>query len=616
VTATTRAHVVYQGMGMAFHRQTLVLGGVLAIAAVAIAAVAIAGPRVLSSHHSRPLRPFGHACTLENGVRFCPSVSLAQRVRSFDGVPLDVDVTLPAGGTGPFPTIVMLHGWDGDKTTLEASSPAGDGNESYDYNNAYYAQHGYAVLNYSARGWGESCGVAASRADRGCAKGWIHLADQRYEARDTQYLLGLLVDERIARAGQLAVTGISYGAGQSIELAYLRDRVRLASGAFERWRSPAGTPLAIDAAWARWPWSDLVDAQWPNGRFLDTQVAPPRQSREPIGIELQDWLGGLLASAEQTAFVAPSGSDATADVRSWYALLGNGEPYASDAAAVLDQIYSYHQGYGLPGKPAPLLLQSGWTDSLLPVEQSLRVYNAVRAQHGQVALQLGDLGHPPADNKQNSDRAFDAQGARFFAAELTHHGAAPASSSVSAYTLTCPASEAAGGPYTAASWSALHHGSISFGSAAPQSFTSAGGDPTVAAALNPITGTREACQTVPASDEPNTATYTTTSRGFTLLGITTVTATIGVHGRDGEIAARLWDVQPGGQQRLIDRGIYRLGDDQQGEITMQLHGDGYRFPAGDTVKLELLGRDAPYYRASNASFSVQASAVNVTLPTG
>jgi hypothetical protein len=48
----------------------------------------------------------------------------------------------------------------------------------------------------------------------------------------------------------------------------------------------------------------------------------------------------------------------------------------------------------------------------------------------------------------------------------------------------------------------------------------------------------------------------------------------------------------------------------------QLHGNGYRFAAGDTVKPQLLGRDARYYRASNGAFAVQASNVTVTLPTG
>jgi pimeloyl-ACP methyl ester carboxylesterase len=82
-------------------------------------------------------------------VRFCPTSALAQRVSSFDGAPLDVDVTLAATGNGPFPTIVMLHGWSGDKTSL-SPAPNGGGNETYRYNNVYYAQHGYAVINYSA----------------------------------------------------------------------------------------------------------------------------------------------------------------------------------------------------------------------------------------------------------------------------------------------------------------------------------------------------------------------------------------------------------------------------------------------------------------------------------
>jgi hypothetical protein len=49
-----------------------------------------------------PPAPFGHACRGENGVRLCPAANDAQRVPSFDGVPLDVDVTLPPRGDGPF----------------------------------------------------------------------------------------------------------------------------------------------------------------------------------------------------------------------------------------------------------------------------------------------------------------------------------------------------------------------------------------------------------------------------------------------------------------------------------------------------------------------------------
>jgi predicted acyl esterase len=580
--------------------------GVLAIAftTLALPSSAVAAPA-----------PFGHACVPENGVRFCSTSTLAQRVPSFDGVPLDVDVTLPAKGGGPFPTIVMLHGWGGDKTSFESSSPSGDGNITYDYNNVYYAQHGYAVVNYSARGWGDSCGKPSSRTPD-CAKGWVHLADQRYEARDTQVLLGDLVDQHISKPSALGVTGISYGGGQSIELAYLKNRIRLPDGSFAPWTSPKGKPLSIRAAYPRWPWSDLVDALLPNGRFLDTQVAPPQQSRSPIGVEIQSYVSGLYADGQASGYIAPAGADPQADLTTWFGVINAGEPYGPEAQAIADQIYTYHQGYGLPGTPAPMLLQSGWTDDLFPPEQSLRVYNAARAAGAYAVLQFGDLGHSRGSNKVNTDHAFNDQAASFFNADLNRTGSPPAAGSVTAYTQTCPQSAPADGPYTAASWPALHPGSQTFGSAAPQSVTSTGGSPATAAAFDPIAGTSDACKTVTAENDPGTAVYTMTSPGFTLLGLPTVTASVNTTGPFGELVGRLWDVLPDGTQRLISRGVYRLTDNQQGQLTFQLHGNGYRFAAGDTVKLELLGRDSPYYRASNGAFTIQLSNLTVSLPTG
>jgi predicted acyl esterase len=106
-----------------------------------------------------------------------------------------------------------------------------------------------------------------------------------------------------------------------------------------------------------------------------------------------------------------------------------------------------------------------------------------------------------------------------------------------------------------------------------------------------------------------------TSPGFTLMGLPTITASVNTVGQFGELTARLWDVLPDGTQRLISRGVYRLTDNQTGPLTFQLHGNGYQFAAGDTVKLEVLGRDAPYYRASNGAFTVQVSNLVVKLPT-
>src|ERR687896_990879 len=237
--------------------------------AVAAAALAPAGAA------AAPPAPFGHACEPRNGVLLCPTNTLAERVPSFDGTPLDVDVTLPLGTEAgqPLPTIVMLHGYGGSKRDFERDDPSGGSSTLYHYNNTYFAQQGYAVVNYSARGFGRSCGKeedSASTPECEAHKSYVHLADQRWEARDTQYLLGLLVDQAVTQPQAMGATGISYGGGQSLELAYLRNRIRKEDGSFEQWTSPAGTPLSLAAAYPRWLWSDLGGTLLTIVRFLDS----------------------------------------------------------------------------------------------------------------------------------------------------------------------------------------------------------------------------------------------------------------------------------------------------------------------------------------------------------
>ncbi|MGI8557521.1 MAG: S15 peptidase family protein [Solirubrobacteraceae bacterium] len=576
--------------------------------------------------------PFGHACTTQaDGVRVCPTTDLgpgqtADGVPSFDGVPLDVDVTLPAaaGGAGPYPTVVMLHGYGNDKTSFESPSPQGDGSVTYHYNNDYYAQHGFAVVNYTARGFGHSCGGGPSGYHSGpCGQGYIRLADSRYEARDSQYLLGVLADEGFVKPDAIGVTGISYGGGQSMELAFLRNRIRRPDGTLAPWVSPGGTPLAIRAAWPRWPWSDLVDSLTPNGRFLDTHVAPFQQSLDPVGIEIQSYVSGLYASGANSGYYcgsAPASAPCTnpdADLTRDYALVNAGEPYGTAAQAALAEIYADHQAYGLPGTPSPLLIENGWTDDLFPPEQALRIYNSVRSAHpgAFVNLQFGDLGHSRGSNKATVNTAFNDQGAAFLANRLQGVGTAPAPGTVTAYTQTCPATVPDGGPYAASSYTHLARGQLSFGSALTQIVT-ASGDPFTSAQFDPIAGTSDACKTINAQNAPGTAVYTFPSSGFTLLGLPTVSATLNTVGDFGELDSQLFDVAPDNSERLISRGAYRLTNNQSGRVTFQLHGNGYAFPAGHQVKLVLAGQDAPYLRASNnAGFAVAVSGLTVRLPT-
>jgi pimeloyl-ACP methyl ester carboxylesterase len=557
-----------------------------------------------------PPLPFGHACTPQTGTLFCPTANDAARVASFDGTPIDVDVTLPDGqGDGPFPTILLLHGYGGDKTAFEKTTdPA--------YNATFFAQHGYAVVTPSFRGFGRSCGVTDSRTPD-CAHGYIHTADQRYETRDFQTLLGMLVDEGVTRPDAIGTTGVSYGGGTSLELGYLRDRVRLPDGSLVPWTSPSGTPLRIAAAWPRWPWSDLADALVPNGRLL-APGAPLFGYRSPVGVTILQYGLALYSLAQSTGYVAPEGADPSADLTGWVKLLNGGEPYGASVQAILDEMHNYHGASGVPLEPtgaAPLLIQSGWTDDLFPVGQGLRAYDQVRAASpsAPVWMQIADLGHNRAANHPGDTAAFDQGGLAFFDRELKGVGALPAPGTVTAYTQSCPRAAAhGGGPYVAASYAGLARGVLRFSASARQRVTSTGGSTKISGDLAPL-GV-DPCKPIKAPIAAGTAVATTPSPGFTLLGRTVVRGRVAPHGRSPELVARLWDLDPRhGTQRLVDRAVLRVA--RAGAFAFELNGNGWRFAKGHTVKLELLGRDGPTFRVASTRFSLEVSRLRIELPT-
>ena len=563
---------------------------------------------VPASAHAAPPNPFGHACAAQDGVLFCPTRSDSERVPSFDGVPLDVDVTLPASGDGPFPTIVMLHGFAENKTRFEGSGVANG------YNNVTYARLGYAVVNYSARGFGRSCGRPDSRTSPACDAGWLHLADQRYEVRDTQHLLGLLVDQGVAKAGALGVTGVSYGGIQSLELAGLRNRVRLRGGSFRRWTTPNGTPLRIAAAYARWAGSDLTYSLQPNGRFLDFRTPRPGQSITPGGVMKKSYTDVLYLGGSLNGFFAPKGGAFGSDLTTWKELADRGEPARPDALAVGEELTSFHSWAGLTGPSPPLLVQNGWTDDLFPASEALRVYRTFHAAPGaRISLQLGDLGHTRGTNIAAVDSAMLRQARRFFAAYLKGEGRPPAHGSVLAYTQTCPAVAAGGERFRAENWERLHPKTVMMRRRTPQRITSGGGNPATAKAIDPI-GSSGACASVGAERADGTAVLRRRFRTpFTLLGLPIVESAVRTRGRGGFIAARLWDVYRG-RQTLVSRGVYRLRDNQRGEILFQLFGNGWRFARGHMAKLELLGNDPNFLRTSNFHFSARVSKLRVLLP--
>jgi pimeloyl-ACP methyl ester carboxylesterase len=584
------------------------------LALLVAATVALALP---AGATAAPPDPFGHPCTPQHGVLFCPAADLGQRVATWDGTPIDVDVTLPAQGDGPFPTIVMVHGLGGSKSDFEANDAEGTPRiERYHYNNVFYARRGYAVVTLSQRGYGDSCGRAGSRTPGACDHGWQHLDDLAYEARDIQTLVGMLVDQRVTRPDAIGVTGISYGGGVTGELAFLRDRVKLPEGNLVPWTSPAGTPLHVAAAWQRWGWSDLAYALGPNGRFLETKAWTDTQSIEPGGVAKISFISGLYLLASTAGYVAPKGADPNADLTSAKEATDAGEPFSPGLRDFLHLTTLQKSPAGLFGStPAPLLVENGWTDDLFPAPEALRTYRMTdNGRNGPVALQLGDLGHGRGANKANQEQFLNDQGAAFFDAYLKQTGTPPAPGSVTVFTQTCPKSAPAGGPIQAPDWRRARRGSLFITdrrrhTILSSSFNKGGssiGDQILAG---------DACKTAEAVRVRGAASWSVkVRRGFTMLGLPLIKAKVATRGEFGQLNAHVYDVHRG-KITLVARGGYRLNPDQKGSIVFQLNGNAYRFKRGHELQLEITGRDPGYARPSNGSFRVTLSGLTASIPT-
>lgn len=587
--------------------------------------------------------PFGLTCTADptnGGVRICPG-STATRVTSFDNTPLDVNVVLPATGDSNLPLVTIMHGYGGNKQDPVATT----GDAAQVGSMVSYANRGYAVLSFAARGFKESCGSASSRAQAAtigadafaaCQKGWIHLDDMRFEARDAQTLMGKLVDQGIVDPVRLGVAGVSYGGITSTQLAALRDRMWVfpAGGdpdtaQLKPFVSPKGVAMSIAAAGPSIPGSDLAYSLVPNGRTTDYQIIDRKDDIAPVGIPKLSYVTGFYGTGDTTGggFYAPPGVDKDADITTWYQRIVGGDPFDEPVAqGIVDEISRWHSGFALfaadapaPRAPAPTLFGNGFTDDLFPVDEALRFYNRARFQFPDTPISLFflDYGHARGQNKAADLQQLRAAYAAWFDHFVKGDSPAPAQG-VTVLTQTCPKEAPSGGPFTAATWDALHPGEIRQVYAPSVTFGSTGGNPNVSKTVDPIAG-GGACATTDAVDQPAAAAATyrvgKVSRAYTLAGAPTVIAKITkLDTGNAQIAARLWDVDAeNSSQTLVARTLYRPVGSGGFEV-FQLHANGYRFAPGHTAKLELLGADAPYGRQPSGAFSITVSDLELRLP--
>lgn len=574
-----------------------------------------------------PFSLAGRAITSPDGIRY---TLYSGTTPSFDGLPLAVDVTIPAGTRGPLPLVVMFHGWGQSRTAWESATVANTNPNVSGWNNVAFAARGYAVLNYTARGWHDSCGPdTATVPDNpatlpaACSSRayWVHLADPRWEIRDAQYLIGTLVDVGVAAPDRIGVTGGSYGGGHSLLLALLNDRMMLQDGTLVPWRSPRGVPLRIAAAVPEYTWASLTNSLIPNGRASDADAGSRELFEQPVGVPIQSYVTGLYADgpALRNGFYAPPGADPTADLTAWYARVTAGNPYdpAHDPvlAAALAQLDLRSPLYLTPDAGVPIFQVQGLTDPLFPPVQALLLRNKLLAWNPAypIADFFADVGHSNANNPADEWAAANAVARAFFDHYLLGRGARPAAD-VTLMTTQCVAGQTRV-TYHAAGWIQLARGALRLSSTTPQATGSAAAGPE-GPNTDPIV--HSGCLSSPVPAGTGVAAWTfAVPQPYTLVGQPAITVSLLGAGADEELNARLWDVAPdGGSQTLVSRGTYRLQGTAgaAAQVTFQTTANGWQFQAGHTLRVEIVGNDSPYYQADSVPSAATITAVSLRLP--
>ncbi|MFN2565609.1 MAG: alpha/beta fold hydrolase [Gemmatimonadaceae bacterium] len=517
-----------------------------------------------------------------------------------DGTLLDVRLEIP-DGTGPHPLVVLLHGWAGSKS--------GEGDIAADL-----IADGYAVLRYSARGFGDSWGR-------------VNLADLHVELGDLRSMIAQVVDHNgyHLNADAVAVTGASYGGGQSW-LALVQPTFLTPRRATVRIRTIV--PIV--------PWTDLLYSLLPNGQ--------PRSSLDPPGALKFSYVNALFFSGQREPGDGPEPwyDNYPAFLRAWHASLTTTEPTLNplypqirDGLAGYRSIWWQQSFWAtVTANPVPVFQVHGFTDDLFTLDEGKRMLLALKSVNPTypIASYFGDLGHPRARNKP--DEVAYALG--LIRAWLAYYlkGAGTEPAHVIHAAITRPAAEPfnSANVITVPSYSDLETGVVkhTFDRTAVLTNPASGApsgpfrDPVLEAGL---VGAGELTQYLgpsPAPD-PTAVAYElpveTLSGGAALLiaGQPTVTLSATTGAPRVQFNVRLFDVAPGGAAELVTRGTYTLDGGTSAPlgpraVTISTQGNLWRAEPGHTLRLEITNVDFPYLAPSQVPSVTVISNVELAVP--
>jgi ABC-2 type transport system ATP-binding protein len=518
-----------------------------------------------------------------------------------DGTLLDARLEVP-DGNGPHPLVVLLHGWAGSKT--------GSGDIAADL-----LADGYAVLRYSARGFGNSWGR-------------VNLSHVNLELGDLRSMIGEVVDRSgfHLNADAVAVTGASYGGGQAW-LALLRPTFTTPRGAAVRIRTIV--PIV--------PWSDLLYSLLPNGE--------PRNSLAPPGALKFSYVNALYFSGQREL---GDGPDPWYDnyplyLRIWHGLLSSTEPTVNPSYPQIRDGLAGFRSIWWQGafwtsavtSAVPVFQVQGFTDDLFTFDEAKRMLLALKTKNPAypIASYFGDIGHPRARNKPAEVDYVLGLVRTWLAFYLKQVGSQPPHVVYAA--ITRPASEPfnSANIITARSYAELatrvvqHRFQQGAVLANPASGAPAGPfrDPVLEAGLvaagdlSPYLGPSPTPDPTAVSYEVLAAALT---GGSTLLiaGQPTVTLRASTAAWRVQLNVRLFDVAPGGRAELVTRGTYTLDSGSPAtplgvrDVTISTQGNLWRADPGHVLRLEITNADFPYLAPSQFLSVTEISAVTLTIP--
>ncbi|RZU50536.1 ABC-2 type transport system ATP-binding protein [Krasilnikovia cinnamomea] len=338
-------------------------------------------------------------------------------------VDLDARFYLPADRSGRVPAVLLAHGFGGSKDSVRENAQE-------------LAGLGYAVLTWTARGFGRSGGQ-------------IHLDSPDYEVKDAARLLDWLAARPEVRTDapgdpRVGVVGGSYGGALALLLAAADKRVDAlvplitwndlgraflpqsadtsASGVFKKgW---AGLFFGNGAAAGASALGAAASAAGTADSSADS-AAPPPDGASTGGSSPRDGAAGAPGAAGSRGAVDPACGRFAPEVCAAYLRLASA---GTPDAATLALLRRSSPGPVLDKITAPTLLIQGAVDTLFPLSEADANARGIAATGTPVRVAWFTGGHDGGDGPQS-----DSDRTRFLTAQWLDHyvrgaGAAPATS--------------------------------------------------------------------------------------------------------------------------------------------------------------------------------------------